>query len=47
MKPWQGTGAREADESRDAIAWETNATIARKEQSPEFLLLQRLWSAGG
>jgi hypothetical protein len=46
MKPWQGTGGREADESGDPIAWETNATIARKEQRPEFLLLEKVWSGG-
>ena len=45
MKPWQATGGQVADESRDAIAWETRVTMERKVQSAEFLLLQRLWPA--
>ena len=44
MKPWQSAGAQVVEERRDPIAWETDATIARKEHSPEFLLLQELWS---
>jgi hypothetical protein len=44
MKPWQSAGGQVVEESRDPIAWETEATIARKWQSPEFLLLQKLWS---
>jgi hypothetical protein len=38
-----GQVSREAGDN--PIAWETNVTITRKEQQPEFKMLQRLWQA--
>lgn len=44
MKRSQDARQQENEENhRDPIAWETNATIARKQHQPEFNLLQRLW----
>jgi len=44
MKRSQDVRQQENEENhRDPIAWETNATIARKQHQPEFNLLQRLW----
>lgn len=44
IKRSHGTREQANDESNgDPIAWETNVTLARKQQQPEFKLLQRLW----
>jgi hypothetical protein len=43
MKPWQNAGGQVVEESRDAIMWETEATLEHKVQGPEFLLLRKLW----
>jgi hypothetical protein len=45
MKSWQTVPV--TDENSDPVAWETRVTLAQKRQSPEFLLLQRLWSGAG
>jgi hypothetical protein len=42
MKGRPDTGSQVSREA-DPIAWETNVTITRKEQQPEFKMLQRLW----
>lgn len=36
-----------SQEQPDPITWETNATIARKQQSADFRLLQTLWETPG
>jgi hypothetical protein len=44
MQCSQGTREEKNDETHgDPIAWETDVTIARKQQQREFNLLQRLW----
>ncbi len=44
MKRSQGTHEQANDESNgDPIAWETDVTLGRKQQQPEFKLLQKLW----
>jgi hypothetical protein len=44
MKLSQRPRTQTGDENhRDPIAWETDVTIARRHQRPEFNLLQRLW----
>ena len=42
-KPSDSGGHLNRDPGDDPIAWETNVTITRKEQQPEFKMLQRLW----
>jgi hypothetical protein len=46
MKPSQRPRTQSDDENRgDPIAWETDVTVARKQQQPEFNLLQKLWKS--
>jgi hypothetical protein len=40
---WMIQPPRAGGHHSDPIAWETDVTIARKAQQPEFKLLQRLW----
>ncbi len=42
MKPSQASG--NPWDLSAAISWETEATLARKKQQPEFLMLQRMWN---
>jgi hypothetical protein len=43
MKPVQRSSGKVNDAFADPVVWETNVTIARKRQQPEFDLLQQLW----
>jgi hypothetical protein len=48
MKPSQDTLERANDEGCGGmIDWETDVTTARKQQQPNFKLLQRLWAGSG
>ena len=40
---WIKQPPRAAGHQSEPFAWETDVTIARKAQQPEFKLLQRLW----